>query len=127
MHFPFNSPPPALSPWVKTIWCARGTRAEFDTPEPIVPDGCVEIIFNLGDPFKNGDLQPLSLLAGQMTSPVVALPTGAVDLIGVRLWPGRAGAALRTAMWQLQDRLIDASGVLPGMDRCAGRPAQHAG
>ena len=117
MHFSLNSPPPALSPWVKTIWCARGTKAEFDTPEPIVPDGCVEIIFNLGDPFKNGDPQPLSLLAGQMTSPVVALPTGAVDLIGIRFWPGRAGAALRTPMWELQDRLIDASGVLTGMDR----------
>lgn len=117
MEFAYHQPPPPLASTVKTIWTARGTKDEFDAPEPIVPDGCVEIIFNLADPFKNGELQPLDLLAGQMTSPVVALPTGVVDLIGVRFWPGRAGAALRTSMWRLQDQLLDASSVLPGTDR----------
>jgi AraC-like DNA-binding protein len=117
MHFAYHEPPDQLAAYVKAIWAARGTKEEFASPEPIVPDGCVEIIFNLADPFRNGDVQPFALLAGQMTGPVVAVPTGAVDLIGVRLRPGRAGAALRTAMWRLQDRLIDASSVLPGMDR----------
>ena len=117
MHFAYHDPPGPLAAYVKTIWTARGTKEEFGAPEPIVPDGCVEIIFNLADPFRNAGLQPFVLLAGQMTAPVVAVPTGAVDLIGVRLWPGRAGAALRTSMWQLQDRLIDASGVVSGMDR----------
>ena len=117
MEFAYHQPATQLAPSVKTIWTARGDKEEFDTPEPIVPDGCVEIIFNLGDPFENGGRQPLNLLAGQMTRPVVALPTGAVDLIGVRFWPGRAGAALRTPMWELQDQLVDASSVLPGMDR----------
>ena len=117
MHFAHQQPPPQLAVYAKAIWEARGAREEFASPEPIVPDGCVEIIFNLADPFRNGDVQPFALLAGQMTGPVVAVPTGAVDLIGVRLWPGRAGAALGTAMWQLQDRLIDASCLLPGIDR----------
>ena len=117
MHFSHHQPRSALAPWVKTVWCARGTKEEFDAPEPIVPDGCVEVIFNLADPFRNAGVQPFALLAGQMTAPVVAVPTGGVDLIGVRLLPGRAGAALRTSMWQLQDRLIDASGVVAGMDR----------
>jgi AraC-like DNA-binding protein len=119
MHFAYHEPPDRLAACVKTIWTARGSKEEFDSPEPIVPDGCVEIIFNLADPFRNGELQPLDLLAGQMTGPVTAVPTGDVDLIGVRFRPGRAGAALRTSMWQLQDRLIDASGVLSGMDRVA--------
>lgn len=120
MHFSLHPPPPALSPWVKTLWRARGTKVEFEAPEPIVPDGCVEMIFNLGDPFVNdGGRQPFDLLAGQMTGPVTALPTGAVDLIGVRFWPGRAGAAFRTPMWQLQDQLIGASGVIAGSERLA--------
>ena len=88
------------------------TKQEFDAPEPIVPDGCVEIVFNLGDRFINaetGALQPRDLLAGQMTRPVIALPTGDVDLIGVRFKTGRAGAALRIPMWELQDQLIAAS------------------
>jgi len=120
MEFSFHDPPPRLADTVKAIWCARGTKNEFEAPEPIVPDGCVEIVFNLGDRFINadtGDLQPRDLLAGQMTRPVIALPTGEVDLIGVRFKTGRAGAALRIPMWELRDQLIAASDVIHGLDR----------
>jgi AraC-like DNA-binding protein len=120
MEFSFHPPPPSLADSVKAIWRARGTKEEFDAPEPIVPDGCVEIVVNLGDRFvdaSSGELQPRDLLAGQMTRPVVALPTGDVDLIGVRFHSARAGAALRTPMWQLQDQLISAASVIRGLDR----------
>ena len=122
MQFTILDAPPRLAPSVKAIWVARGTKQEFDAPEPIVPDGCVELVFNLGDPFINaetGSLQPRDLLAGQMTRPVIALPTGTVDLMGVRFRTGRAGAALRVPMWELQDRLVAASGVITGMARVA--------
>lgn len=122
MDFSFHTPPASLADSIKAIWCARGTKEEFDAPEPIVPDGCVEIIFNLGDRFINadtGELQPRDLLAGQMTRPVIALPTGVVDLIGVRFRPSRAGAALRLPMWELQDQLIAASSAISGADRLA--------
>jgi AraC-like DNA-binding protein len=122
MEFSLHAPPQQLADSVKAIWCARGTRQEFESPEPIVPDGCVELVFNLGDPFINGrtgELQPRDLLAGQMTRPVVALPTGDVDLIGVRFHTGRAGAALRVAMWELQDQLTAGSDVVRGLDRIA--------
>ena len=122
MEFSFHEPPSSLADSVKAIWCARGTKQEFDSPEPIVPDGCVEIIFNLGDRFINaetGAQQPRDLLAGQMSRPVVALPTGEVDLIGVRFKTGRAGAALRTPMWELQDHLIAGSDLINGLDRLA--------
>jgi AraC-like DNA-binding protein len=115
MHFSQHAAPPPLAHWVKSIWSAKGTRAEFAAPEPIVPDGCVEIVLNLADPFADHrGLQPLDLIAGQMTGPVTALATGDVDLIGVRFWPGRAGAALRLPVWQLRDQLIAASSVLRG-------------
>ncbi len=123
MEFTVHEPPPQLADSVKAIWCARGTKQEFEAPEPIVPDGCVEVIFNLGERFINadaGDLQPRDLLAGQMTRPVIALPTGDVDLIGVRFKTGRAGAALRVPMAELQDQLIAASDVVSGLDRIAG-------
>ena len=120
MEFVLLEPPPSLADSVKAVWIARGTKAEFSAPEPIVPDGCVEIVFNAGDPFVNADtgtIQPRALLAGQMTKPVMALPTGDVDLIGIRFHTSRAGAALRVPMWQLQDALIDAS----DLDRGVGR------
>lgn len=117
MQFSQHLPGSRLATLVKTIWRARGTRAEFSAPEPIVPDGCVEIVFNLGDPFvgEDGERQPRALLAGQMTRPVVALPTGDVDLLAVRFFTGRAGSALRLRMSEVQDRLLDASTVVDGL------------
>jgi AraC-like DNA-binding protein len=131
MEFWFHAPPAELAPSIKTFWAARGSRAEFASSDPIVPDGCVEIVFNLGDPFMNGDgaLQPRVLLTGQMMRPVVALPTGSVNLIGVRFRSAAAGAALRVAMWQLQDALIDAASLDPAFARCVDvlseMPAHH--
>jgi AraC-like DNA-binding protein len=123
MEFGYYPTPPSLSTAVKALWFARGTKAEFDVPEPIVPDGCVEVVLNLADRFVQGDaagaLQPCDLLVGQMTRPAIASPTGDVDLIGIRFWPGRAGAVLRTPMWELRDQLIAASSVLPVFDRLA--------
>ena len=54
-----------------------------------------------------------------MTRPVIAVPTGDVDLIGVRFRTGRAGAALRLPMAELQDCLIAASDVVSGLDSIA--------
>jgi AraC-like DNA-binding protein len=122
MEFGFYPTPPVLFPTVKAVWFARGTKAEFEVPEPIVPDGCVELVLNLADRFvqvEAGVLQPRELLVGQMTRPTIAAPTGDVDLIGIRFWPGRAGAVLRTPMWELQDQLITASTVLPGFAHLA--------
>ena len=119
MEFTLHQAPASLSDSVKAVWCARGSKEEFDAPEPIVPDGCVEIVFNLGDPFVNadsGERQPRALIAGQMTRPVVTLPTGNVDLIGVRFHTARAGRALRIPMWELQDQLIDGSSVIRGLE-----------
>jgi transcriptional regulator GlxA family with amidase domain len=49
-----------------------------------------------------------------MTRPTIAVPSGEVDLLGIRFWPGRAGAVLRTPMWELQDQLVSASSALGG-------------
>ncbi|MGH9383737.1 MAG: AraC family transcriptional regulator [Vicinamibacterales bacterium] len=126
MEFGYLPPPPALAAIVKTIWFARGSRSEFDHAEPIVPDGCVELIFNLGDAFEHVDeaggrhRQPRDLLVGPSIHPTTAVPTGNVDLLGLRFWPGRTSAFLRTPMWSLTDRLIALSSVVSGTDRLLG-------
>jgi AraC-like DNA-binding protein len=123
MEFGFLPAPPSLSHIVKAVWFARGSRSEFDHAEPIVPDGCVELIFNLADPFEQVDetgarhRQPRDLLVGPTMQPTTAVPTGDVDLLGLRFRPGRTSAFLGAPMRTLTDRLISMSSVLPGSDR----------
>jgi AraC-like DNA-binding protein len=115
--------PPALRRAVKAIWYARSEEPGASLDEPIVPDGCVEVVFNLGDVFvrADGDMaglrQPRALLVGQMTGPTRVRPTGRVDLMGVRFWSARIAGVLRTPMRDLRDQLLPADGVL-------GRPAR---
>ena len=123
MDFGFLPPPPPLADIVKTVWFARGSQAEFAHAEPIVPDGCVELVFNLSEPFEQVDgaglrqRQARDLLIGPSLQPTTAVPTGDVDLLGLRLRPGRTSAFFETPMSSLTDRLIPMSSVLPGSDR----------
>ena len=128
----YLTPPPALSHLVQTIWFARGVRAEFDRADPIVPDGCVELVFNFGAPFEHVDEtgrrrgQPRDLLVGPSIRPTTAVPTGEVDLLGLRCWPGRTSAFFGESMQRLEDQLTATSNVLGGVrgliDRLAGLP-----
>ena len=82
-------PPPALAPFVRCIWRLRGV-SDGDA-EPIIPDGCAEIVVNVGDPFvrhtaaKQSRVQAQRLVAGQLTRAITLAPTGRIDIWGVRL------------------------------------------
>ena len=71
-------PGPALAPWVRCFWFLRGQPGV--KPQPILPDGCVEIVVHLGSPFVelragNVGRQPANLVVGQMTRAVTVVPT----------------------------------------------------
>ena len=123
MEFGYLPPPAPLAHIVKAVWYARGARTEFDDAEPIVPDGCVELIFNLADPFEQIDetgrrqRQPCDLLVGPSIRPTTAAPTGDVDLLGLRFRPGRTSAFLRAPMWRLANQIVSMSSVIQGADR----------
>ena len=51
------------------------------------------------------EVQPRAILAGPSTSCVYLQPTGAVDVIGVRLEPGAAGLLVEEPIHELVDRL----------------------
>ena len=64
----------------------------------ILPDGCMEFVFQLGDPFRErqGDgswrLQPHVLLVGQMERRTDIEPSGSIHTIGVHFRPAGASA-----------------------------------
>ena len=73
MHYREIPPSPKLSRYVESFWrLESGSKPDMVAREKILPDGCVELIFNLADPFRrfhaNGEIekQPRLLIAGQM-------------------------------------------------------------
>lgn len=107
----------ALSRWVKRFWSLEYSPAPGDLEsETVVPDGCVEIIFNLGERFRryrddgSFELQPTSLVAGQIEKGLVIGPSGRVRLFGIRFYPAGAFpffpfemSELSSVVWPLEE------------------------
>lgn len=120
-------PPAPLAEHVRCIWRLRGPAVGGAPPEPIVPDGCVEIVLNLGDPFirhaadGHSHVQPRRLVAGQLTHAISIAASGRVDLWGIRFHPWAAASFLNLPGSELRDRMLtldDASRPLDGaLDR----------
>src|SRR5437868_6757500 len=75
----------------------------------VLPDGCVEVIINLGAHFLRYDAaggierQPRSLLVGPTTRHMSIAPTGAIRLVGIRFAPGGALPFLSVSPAELRD------------------------
>lgn len=103
-----------LSKYVKCFWTLEaGTYPAGGAPEPVMPDGCIELIFNLADPFRryhaNGALeqQPRSIIAGQMRNCAMIEPSGRIDLFGVRFQHAGASPFFKIPLSELTDNIID--------------------
>lgn len=109
--------PPALADAVRCVWRLRG---EWDgSTQPIVSDGCVEIVLNLADPFEEivdsgATRQPLAMVVGPTAQPTVVRPTGAIDIVGIRIQPWAAASVLGVAMHELRDRKVRLADVVRG-------------
>ena len=105
-------PPPELARQVRRLWTLKGRGFDW-APEPIVPDGCSEVVLNFADPFRQVAVdgsyrrQPTSLLVGEIRRCVVTGPTGEIDLLGVRFKPGGAHALLGLPAVDLVDGMFD--------------------
>ncbi|MGH9947058.1 MAG: DUF6597 domain-containing transcriptional factor [Pyrinomonadaceae bacterium] len=96
MKYRESKPSPPLSRYIKCFWSIEHEAVESAPPEPVLPDGCPEIVFNLADRFRlfNSDgifaEQPRALFAGQITKRITIGPSGKVSLFGVRFHPAGA-------------------------------------
>jgi len=111
-------PRASLSGVVRRLWryCGGGGGMRV---ERIPPDGCAEIIVNLGAAYKErtpeGALidQPAALFAGQLTKPLALVAEGGVETIGLRFEPDGARDFFAAPMSLATDRRI-------GLDRLLG-------
>jgi hypothetical protein len=125
-------PPAALKPFVRVVW----TYADPD-PRPVIqriaPDGCPELIFDVGAPYEEQDqtgawrLQPSALFAGQMTRPLALRPAGPTELVAIRFEPDGARDWLGVPLVEATDRRLDMVARLAGFSAPAGDPAAQAG
>lgn len=72
---------------VEYYWIVEGQDL---TVQKIVPDGCPELIFHFGDPYKISSgsipeqLQSLALAAGQLDRQIFLQPTGQSGVLGIK-------------------------------------------
>ena len=104
--------PDAIASCVRSLWHLQGEAGRDDEPQPVVPDGCVELVFNLADPFHRMtqpgifERQPAHLLVGQMTQAAMLRPSGRIDLWGVRLRPWVVATLFGIPGSVLRDRIV---------------------
>ena len=113
------APAGELHRWVECYWRLTGAAGLAPQPQRILPDGYVEIILHLGDPFLRVDegaarvRQARLLFAGQMIRPVRVMATGRTCVWGIRLHPWAAAAVAGMPASELTDRIEDAQAVCP--------------
>ncbi|MEO5817019.1 MAG: helix-turn-helix transcriptional regulator [Gemmatimonadaceae bacterium] len=106
------APEGRLADYVRAIWTVNAAPSPAGSSEqPVVPDGCPELIFNLGDPIhrlrgSEVDVHDRTMLAGQITGAIQLRPQGRVTLIGVRLHPWAMHALLGVGAVELRDNIV---------------------
>ncbi|MCT8332806.1 helix-turn-helix domain-containing protein [Leptospira sp. 85282-16] len=93
MIYEIFSPSPDLSSLIKCFWTLVVVDSSPYSKQRIVPDGCMELAFNFGDPIKRFSndnefvIQPWACFIGQITEPFYIKPTGSVNTFSVRFFP----------------------------------------
>jgi AraC-like DNA-binding protein len=132
-EFPAPAPCDRL---IACVWFLTG-RGEHYSPQPVVPDGRLELLVHLGDPFsrldRDGSIhrQAHLLAAGQLSGPIHLAPGNWIDVVGVRLTPAGAHAVLPVSLDQLSNHVVSLREVHRGMaaalETAATRPLCRAG
>src|SRR5215831_9871149 len=113
-------PSPRLTEYVKCFWQLRDDAPASHSPDPVLPDGSMEIVFNLADPFRRyhpdglSEIQPKAILVGQMTVHTMIAPTGRISLFGIRFHANGAFPLLRMPLNEFANRI-------PNVDAAFGR------
>lgn len=117
-------PSPQFAKYVKCFWSLEyGFSADGNEPEPVIPDGCIEMVFNLADRFRRYhsdgevEVQPSSMIVGQMHQSILIGPSGNVRLFGIRFRPSGAYPFFRFDLIDLFNRIEPLDSVLGGSIR----------
>src|SRR5215471_11698787 len=104
-------PAPDLAEFVRCFWSLTGTAAP-GAAERVLPDGRLELVVHLGDPFDLvspagiRERQPRALFVGQQESHVLLEPVGRISVFGVCFHPDGAAAFARWPQQETAGRIL---------------------
>jgi AraC-like DNA-binding protein len=106
---------PPLDALVDCVWTLFQSAGAGDgSIQRIPPDGTVEVIFHLGQPFyqvvgAGYERQPAAIVVGVWTGFIELMPPGAFETVAIRLKPGAASVFMDTPLDVVTDRVVDAA------------------
>lgn len=110
MNYETFEPHPDLVAIIKCHWILE-VPSEMEAPKQrIIPDGCIEMCFILGDDVKRFTseteyiIQPRAMVFGQITRPYYVQPTGYVNTFTVRFYPYGFANFINRPIHQLADK-----------------------
>lgn len=125
-------PGPGLVGVVTAYWRVLGDGSNVPY-SAVLPDGHVELVFNLGDPVGlagpsvTGE-QPDRAVVGPLSKTVQLQYRGPVNTFGVRFHPARGAGFLRQPATVLTDKVVPLAQLCPRLDRAlAGLLADRRG
>jgi methylphosphotriester-DNA--protein-cysteine methyltransferase len=102
-----HEPPPGLETHAECFWTVRSDRGLAEHHGRVLPDGCVDLIFDFGDRAEGPGIPgSRSYVVGTMTEALLVRRTGRADMLAVRFRPGGAHAFLRMPLGDLTDRSV---------------------
>lgn len=124
-------PSPALRAHVRVIWELSGP-CDDPAPQRMIPDGAMSLWLNFGAPLAwapgAGHDVPSggTLLLGELRRPFEVSSNGALDIVGVSFWAGRARTFVDAPLRELVDRLVADPPLVTALARELRRSVQAA-
>ena len=106
-----------LQPYINCFWTIENSE-EVELSDISFPDGCIEIIFNLGTSMhtlsENNQFvkNPVIEIIGQLTQPYIIQSNGKIYLLGVRFYPHTAACFIRENLKLLNNKIINGEDIL---------------
>lgn len=110
MHYHTFQPTGALNSLIKCYWTLEVPLEDKPEKQRIVPDGCMELIFMLGDDVKRYTsenefiIQPRAFVVGQITEPFTIQPVGYVHCFATRFYPYGISNFIKTPLNHLENK-----------------------
>ena len=108
--FYFEVPPhPSLSSYIETYWVMEVPTTVLAFPQMVIPDHCMDLIFDLGQSTFESFGKAGSKIIGVMTTAMGSVVKPGNKLLGIRFKPFGASAVFGISAGDLMDQSVNVS------------------